>query len=354
MAERHEVSAKTIGSFVCAALVASASCSRPSGAPSSAQAGPGASVPSVFAPPSASVPAPPLDQRIPAPPGEARRTIIARLADDPQLAPFVARLVQHFGADSGGGFVVQSVDAAWGRTAVLVSRVAANDDDADPLVLLIDHGEIVWLRDHPIAGIVRPVRELTIAPHPSGGTVLVAFVPAVSLVAARVWDEDGFPFAELSLFPVDACDALSVTYAPGVGWLVAAARQGGARAQWLREDGFLAWGTNGLEVGGLWRAPAPITAIFDTSSTVMLFQRGWARGASQPQRPSADHLVASRYDASGKSLWTPSFDLGPVPNVVNPSDRVDATLLRPGVVRVGETDVGSAGPHPPTTPHKRE
>ncbi len=301
------------------------------------------------------MPPPPLDQRTPAPAGEARRTTVAHLTDDPNLAPFVVRLEQHFGADSGSGFVVQTVDAAWGRTAVLVARVAANDDDADPLVLLLDHGQLVWLRDHPIAGIVRPIRELTIAAHPSGGTVLVAFVPAVSVVAARVWDEEGYPFAELSLFPVDACDALSVTYAPGVGWLVAAARQGGARAQWLREDGFPAWGTNGLEVGGAWRAPAPITALFDTGSSVMLFQRGWARGASRA--PVPDHLLASRYDESGKALWAPPFDLGIVPNVSNPSAKIDVSLIRPGVARVSAPDVaseiGGRGPRPhrPIGPH---
>jgi hypothetical protein len=295
-----------------------------------------------------------MDQRIPAPPGEARRSTIAHLADDPRLAPFIVRLEQHFGADSGSGFVVQSVDAAWGRTALLVSRLAANDDDADPLVLLLDHGDLVWLRDHPIAGIVRPVRELTIAAHPSGGTVLVAFVPSVSLVAARVWDEDGYPFAELSLFPIDACDALSVTYAPGVGWLVAASRQDGARAQWLREDATLAWGTNGLEVGGPWRAPAPVNAVFDTTSSVMLFRRGWPASSSKRPRPGADHIFASRFDEAGKSLWSPPFDLGVVPSVSNASDRVGATRIGGGAVHVADAnvDVDEAGPHPPTSPHK--
>jgi hypothetical protein len=343
MAERLGVSTTKIAAWASVvAFVTVPACTRPSGTPASIEAGPEASAPSPLALPTSSVPSPPLDQRIPAPAGEAKRTTIARLADDPELAPFVGRLEQHFGADSAGGFVVQRVDAAWGRTAILVSRMVADDDDADPLVLLIDHGEIVWLRDHPIAGIVGPVRELTLAAHPSGGTVLVAFVPTVSLVAARVWDEDGFPFAELTLFPIDVCESLSVTYAPGVGWLVAAARQGGARAQWLREDGMPAWGTNGLEVGSPWRAAAPITALFDTGSTVMLFQRGWPhvkRGLVAP-----DHLLASRYDESGKSLWTPLFDLGVVPNVANPSERVTVALVRPGVAHAGDIDLDASGP----------
>jgi hypothetical protein len=356
VAELVGVSIKAIGSFLCGALALTAltSCSRPSDAPSVAEAGGEASAPTALAPPSSSVPPPPLDQRTPAPAGEARRTTIAHLTDDPNLAPLVVRLQQHFGADSGAGFAVQTVDAAWGRTAILVSRVAANDDDSDPLVLLLDHGQLVWLRDHPVAGIVRPIRELTIAAHPSGGTVLVAFVPGVSLVAARVWDEDGYPFAELSLFPVDACDALTVTYAPGVGWLVAASRQGGARAQWLREDGFPAWGTNGLEVGTTWRAPAPITAVFDTGSSVMLFQRGWAQ--KKAPTPGVDHVLAARIDAAGRVIWTPPFDLGAVPNVSNPSARVDARLVRPGVVEVGgivgEVDGTGPRPHRPISPHK--
>jgi hypothetical protein len=63
-------------------------------------------------------------------------------------------------------------------------------------------------------------------------------------------------------------------------------------------------------------------------------------------------VLASRFDESGKALWIPPFDLGVVANAANPSERIVATLARPGVVRVGDLDVDANGPHTPIAPHK--
>jgi hypothetical protein len=125
------------------------------------------------------------------------------------------------------------------------------------MVLVSDAGHLAWQKERPVAGILPPVLRLAIAPHPDGGAVLFAFVPAVNVIAARIWSDDGSPFADLQILDIDACDALSASYVPGEGYRVVASRRGGARAQLLHEDGTLAWPRQGVDVAdaGAWLTP---------------------------------------------------------------------------------------------------
>jgi hypothetical protein len=199
-------------------------------------------------------------------------------------------------------------------------------DESMPMALAVADGHVEWVKERPAAGIIPPVTHLAVVPHPDGGAVLFAFVPSVDVVAARIWSSDGGPFADLEVLDVDECDALSAAYAPRVGWLVVAARRGGARAQLLREDGTVAWPRSGVEVGAPWRAGAPVTIVVDTPRSAMLFQYA--------TRGGADHVLASAWDFDLGALWRAPVDIGAVPLVRTGEERLDATLEASGAVRV--------------------
>ncbi len=180
--------------------------------------------------------------RTPAPSGEARRSTIPRLEADAQLLPHLATLRDHFGATARGPFEVQHVDLADGRAAVLVSRA----DESDPIVLAYDRDVLLWSKLRPTAGIVAPVKHVTLLPGPEGGAAVFAWVASLHMVAARTWADDGNPFGDFELFAPDGCDALSAAYGPGQGWVVACTSPQGTRAQRLREDCSIAWGKDGV------------------------------------------------------------------------------------------------------------
>ena len=254
--------------------------------------------------------------------GEAQRTKVSSFEREPLLAPHVALLRAHFKGDPKGPFVMQRAGLARGRVALLISLV----NESNPVVVVVDHGEVAWVKERPVAGILPPVPRLALSAHPDGGVVLFAFVPSVHLVAARIWNDEGAPFADLEVLPLDACDALSAAYWPEVGWLVAGARRGGARAQLVRENGTAAWGRGGIEIGASWRETAPVSIVIDGSAGTFVVQHASERGK--------DHVVALRYDTKGHAAWPSPVDVGEVPRVANPSERLAATLVHEHVARV--------------------
>jgi hypothetical protein len=257
------------------------------------------------------------------PAGEAARTKVASFERDPLLAPHAALLRAHFGADIKARYVMQRADLARGRVALLVSLA----DESNPMVLVIDRGEIEWVKERPTAGILPPVPHLALSAHPEGGVVLFAFVPSVHLVAARVWTEEGAPFADMEVLPLDACDALSAAYWPELGWIVGGARRGGTRGELVRENGTPAWGRDGIEIGASWREAAPVSIVIDGKAGAFVVQHASGRAGK-------DHLVALRYDAKGRAVWAVPLDIGEVSRVTNPADRAAASLVHEGVVRV--------------------
>ena len=192
---------------------------------------------------------------------------------------------------------MQWIDRAGGGAAVLVSRA----DETDPVVLAVDRDHVLFTREHPVGGITPPALHVTLAPGPERGVALFTFVPAMHLVAARMWADDGNPFAEIVTLTTDACDTLSGAYAAGWGWIVACSSKDGTRAQRLRENLTGAWGTDGAVVGTI--GPVERAAItFDDADagapkTWTLTQRAKAVGG--------DRTLTFRYDVDAQPVAQP-------------------------------------------------
>jgi hypothetical protein len=184
---------------------------------------------------------------------------------------------------------MQRVPLAVGRVAVLVSRA----DESDPVVLALDRDQLLFAKDHPTAGISPPVLHPTVAPAPERGVAVFAYVESMHLVAARMWADDSNPYADIEVFHPDACDALTVAYETGLGWIVACSSKTGTRAQRLRDDLTSAWGREGIAVG----TPGPVVRAdvgFDGPAAWTLSQRARAIGG--------DRTLTFRYGADGQAL----------------------------------------------------
>ena len=261
---------------------------------------------------------------------EAPRRRITKLDEDPALKGNADAIREHFGGTLPAAMRLQTAVTGGNARALLL---AADGDDPKPIVLMVDErGGLVWKKDRPIAGIVPNVTQLAIASRPMGGAVLFLYDEPTHVIAARVWDAEGFPFADFQLFSIERCDALSAMRWPGRGWIAVASRPGGARAQLLRENGVVAWGEHGSPVGTAWRAAAPAAIVADTDESWMLVQHAPARGA--PIGLSPDHLLAFRYDARGTSLWETPVDLGAVAHVEKTGDRIAIERARLGAARL--------------------
>ncbi len=270
--------------------------------------------------------------------GEARRTVLRALENEPLLRSQLAALRAHFGTSTRGPYAMQYIELAGGRTAVLVTR----PDETEPIVMGLDRDQLVWSRPRPTAGIAPPLVHLAIAPRPDGGVALFGYVASMHLVISRMWADDGNPFADLQVFAPAACDALSAAYAPRQGWIVACTSSTGVLAQRVRENGTIAWGEHGERLTTL-GVTAPLTIAFDTPTTSVLLQR--VRGVG------GDHLLATRYDGDGLPLWPAPVDVGGLPGGAHRpgqaiEDRFVAVPVAEGVIRVA-LPRGLEGSRPP-------
>ena len=143
-------------------------------------------------------PSPPATARLrrSRPPGEAQQSDAApRSSASPllrsQLAQAAGPLRQ--GAPAGPSRCSASSAPAAGRPCSCRAP-----DESDPIVLALDRDRLLFAKDHPVAGITPPVLHLTLAPAPERGVALFAYVATMHLVAARMWADDGNPFAETS------------------------------------------------------------------------------------------------------------------------------------------------------------
>jgi hypothetical protein len=317
-------------------FTALASCSRPTSTNV-----PEAGTPALDAAPA--IEAASLDEPPPATFREARRAHLAKLDDEPGLAKSEAAIRAHFGGVLPAAMDLQAVPFALGRQALYLEAAGGEVGDAKPIVLLVDAtGDAIWTRERPLGGIVPPAGPVAIAPRPDGGLVLFFYDAPTKLIAARMWTPEGGPFAELMLFHLPQCDAISAAWWPGNGWIVVASFPGGARALRVSEEGLPAWPPEGLAVGEPWRAPAPATIVIDDTTFSWVLVQHATRGGS-------DHVVAVRYGLDGTRLTKKAVDLGAVPRVADPRDRIDATLAGPGRLRVdvGGTAVETGGDRAP-------
>ena len=277
----------------------------------------------------AAIDAAPEEREVPATWAEAPRNRITKLDDEPALRANADVIRAHFGGTLPAVMRLQSATTG-DRTRALL--LAADGDDPKPIVLMVDDkGALRWQRDRPVAGIVPNVTQIAIASRPAGGVVLFLYDEPTHVVAARVWDSEGYPFADFQLFSIERCDALSAIRWPGHGFIAVASRPGGARAQYLRENGVVAWGEHGAPVGTAWRAAAPASIVIDTDDSWMLVQHAPARGA--PIALSPDHALAFRYDSRATARWDAPTDLGAVVHVEKTNDRIALERVRLGVVR---------------------
>jgi hypothetical protein len=257
------------------------------------------------------------------PPGEARRSLLAKLDAEPLLAAQIALVSAHFGKDAKGPFALQRTELAGGRSALFV----AQQDGADPMLLVFDGDTLLWSREHPVAGIVPPVEHVALAAHEAGGTALAAWDPATKLVVGRVAADDGNPFGDFQVMNLDACDDVTVGYWPGRGILFVASTKAGPRMQLMREDNTFAFAREGIAVGTGWRAAGPVTMAFDSPTSVMLVQH--ASGT----KPKTDAVKVFRYSAGGKMLWEAAVEVE-VPTVPKTTEHLVAAVVRDGVVRI--------------------
>jgi hypothetical protein len=320
-----------------AALVALAACSRasaPGDAGGNADAredGRGVAEPTLPREAGPAAVALPPDEEPPAMFVGARRARLSKLDDEPGLAKNGATIRAHFGGTLPAAMDLQAVPLASGKQALLLSNAGAKAGDLDPIALVVDAtGEALLTKEHPLAGITPPARPFALAPRPDGGLALFFYDEPTKLVAARMSAVDGAPYAELMLYELPRCDAISAAWWKGRGWVVVTSFPGGARAQLLTEDGRASWNARGLPVGEPWRGAAPATIVIDPETSSWLLVQHATRGGS-------DHVVVLRYDTDGNRLGNPT-DLGAIARVAHGSERVEAAPLRPGVVRI---NVGS-------------
>lgn len=284
--------------------------------------------PGAFAQPSGSAHEPPTG--LPPAATEARRAVLARLADDRALIPHEAVLREHFGGTIPWPLEVQSTPIGGDRRALLIYGPARQ---RTPLVLVLDgHGQVVWSKERPLAGTRQIVTELGIAPGPRGEVALLWCDIPTQIVALRKWSWDGVVLADFQVAEVDVCESLSALYWPARGWLAVASQGGAARAQLLDEHGKRAFGPSGVELPWHARASAAVSIAVDTDTSAMLFQIGEA--PREPGETGPERLMAMRYDALGTALWEHPLEVSVAPAGA-PSDRVQLALAAPGKVRVG-------------------
>jgi hypothetical protein len=263
-------------------------------------------------------------------PVEARRSRASKLSEIPVLdARAKALLEKHF-AGTAGPFDVQTAElTASGRLVLLVMEAGKATNDARPIALVVDDsGRVLWSKERPVAGIMPPVGPIAIAPAPLGRVAIAACDPPTSVVALRLWDDDGSPFADFqAISGVESCDALSLVYWPGQGWLIVTARPGATHARLVKESGAPAWG-GGLDLGVRSRpgAVASPSVAADTDESFVLVQI--AQPTATPGSPF--HALAFRYDVRGTPIWKEAVDLGEVPPP-QPGERATLVPMKPGV-----------------------
>ena len=288
------------------------------------------SAPIPSAAPSAVVSEPTVTHRAsPVSPVEARRRTVAKLADEPILAQGADMLAKQ--VPSAPGYDVQVVDLARdGRHAALLSIRGKRGVESKPFLVVVDeHGGVVWTRDHPAGGIMPPFGAIALAPGPKGRIALAVCDEPTRTVALRLIDEDGSPFADFQALEVDACDEVSLLYWPHHGWILVAASAGTTRARLVTESGAFGWG-RGLDLGARSRpqAIAPASLAADTEDSFVLVQV--VQPSGEPASPF--HALAFRYDAAGAPIWKTATDLGELKGVTVP-DRVVLEEVVPVGVR---------------------
>jgi hypothetical protein len=249
--------------------------------------------------------------------GEAERRTVMRGDDDPVLRPYATRVQKHF-KDPRTPLTVQRATLLGGGTAMLVRQ----EGEPVPLLLVEDRvRKLLWDRERPTIAMLPPVRDPVIVGRASGGVALFAYDVPAHVVAGRLLDADGTPFADLNVLRADDCQWLTAAQWPRRGLVVVCARPTENRLQIVRTDNTIGLALEGVVVGRGSRSPSPLSVAFDTADTMMLAQH-----VTQDGR---DHLLVFRYDASGKAKWPAPLDVGEVRGLETAMERVAMSASSP-------------------------
>jgi hypothetical protein len=266
---------------------------------------------------------------LPPPAAEARRSALRRLDEERALVPNEAILRAHFGGALPAPLELQTAVLQYNRRAFLACDEPRR---RNPFLLVTSPaGEVVWTKEHPLAGTRQVVTEMVVAPGPHGEVALLWCDIPTQVVGLRRWAADGVVLADFEVVEVDLCEALSGLYWPGRGWVAVASQHGAARAQLLDEGGKRAWGPKGNELPWTAQPSSPASIAVDSEASVILFQVGELRRGEGGAAP--DRVLAMRYDTLGMALWERPLDLGAAPGSAM-APRVVTASVEPGKVRV--------------------
>lgn len=245
----------------------------------------------------------------------------------PPDAGATSLLAAHFGAIPANQLETTSVElTSPGRRATLVKIAGKPTSEAKPFLYVSDEDgqHVLWSRERPVAGITPPVGPIALSSGPGDRVSIAACDPPTAIIALRVLDTDGAPFADFQAMTNETCEAVALAYWRRRGWLIAIARQGATRAQLVKENGSLAW-PGGIDVGV--RSFAPPSLALDTDDTFLVTQI--AQPTTEPGSPF--HALVFRYDAEGTAIWKQATDIpltkGAAGQVAKMQKRYDGVVL---------------------------
>jgi len=179
------------------------------------------------------------------------------VADEPAIDQNRDFIADHYGVvQLPFPLELQVMRLTRGRRALLLTGQGPALDK--PLVLVVGQtNTLLWSKPRPLAGTHEQAREITISRGPHGQVFLFLYDEPSKVLAARAWTSEGGIFADFQVLTAEACDAVTVRYWPGQGWIAALLSGGALHAQLLGVNGSLKWPGNGLEVAA---PPGPATA----------------------------------------------------------------------------------------------
>ena len=255
----------------------------PTGAPRGdsargADSGPvGSTAPAKADPPS--TPPPGEDEEPPGPPAQAERRTVKAVADDPAIDANRDFIADHWGVvQLPFPLELQTAKLPRSQRALLLTGQGPALDK--PLVLVVGReNTILWSKPKPLAGTHERARELTIARGPRGHVMLFLYDEPSKVLAGRAWTHEGGIFADFQVITAETCDAASVLYWPGRGWVAALLSEGTLHVQLLGEAGTLVFPNNGLEIpaasgpSAAAKPPRPKIAIADDTIEIAVGAR---------------------------------------------------------------------------------
>ncbi|MFO0588542.1 MAG: hypothetical protein U0441_13420 [Polyangiaceae bacterium] len=181
-------------------------------------------------------------------PAEPERRTLKSVADEAAIDKNRDFVADHYGVvNLPFPLQLQAMKLAEGRRALLLTGQGPALDK--PLVLVVDAANaLLWSKPRPLAGTHEQAKEITISRGPHGQVYLFLYDEPSKVLAGRAWTREGGIFADFQVLTAEGCDATTVHYQPGLGWVTALVHEGRLFVQILGENGTLKWPGNGVLV----------------------------------------------------------------------------------------------------------